>query len=291
MSYEIALINPRAKSSRRKRASAKQLAARRRFVAKFAKGRKARKAGKSRRVVKSRKSPTSGVSVMAKRRRRRSSSRNAKGHFVKKSHKSRARRVRRKSSGGARRPAQGYTVGTRKIRRRKLNPRVRRRRYRRNPLGLPSVGGMFGQLVPAAYGAGGALALNLGLSYLPLPDMLKTGMARHGVRLVGAFGLGWAARKFLGAKGNAVAAGALTVVMYDILKAVINGVSPEIGSRLGEFEDVSLDGDGDVFIDPASPISAYLEGPDSGDADTDMSAYLEGDMDGVLDGELDGVEL
>jgi hypothetical protein len=284
MSYEIAIINPR-KRKRRKGASAKQIAARRRFVQKFAKGRKARKA---RRTAKASKSPKSGVSVMAKRRKRRTPRRTASGKFVKRTHKSTARRRRRRSSSAGRRPAAGYTVGSGKIRRRKLNPRgSRRRRYRRNPIGLPSVGGIVGQLVPAAYGAGGALALNLALSYLPLPEAVKTGWPRHGVRLVGAFGLGWAARKFLGARGNAVAQGALTVVMYDILKQVINGVSPEIGVRLGEVEDVSL-GDDEGFYDPASlltdgvgDMSAYMDGDlDGGDAD-EVGAYIEGDLDGV----------
>lgn len=223
---------------------------------------------------------------MAKRRRR-SAARSRKGRFVKSSAPKRTRR--RKSSGGARRPAVGYVVGSRRIRRRKLNPRGSRRRFRRNPIGF-SMGGILNQLVPAAYGAGGALALNLALSYLPLPDMLKTGWARHGVRLVGAMGLGWAARKFLGARGNAVAAGALVVVMYDILKQVIGTAAPEIGARLGEFEDVSLDAID--YVDPASPISAYLQGdPDNNNGVDDMGAFMEGDLDGNLDGVLDGVTL
>jgi hypothetical protein len=279
MSYELAIINPR-KRKTRKRASAKQIAARRRFVAKFAKGRKARKARaalrrKPRRIK-------SGVPAMAKRRRRRSAKRSTKGRFVKKARKSVAK-VRRRRVAGKRRPAVGYTIGSRRIRRRKLNPVGRRRRYRRNPI---SVGGLLGQLVPAAYGAGGALALNLGLSYLPLPDSLKTGWARHGVRLAGAFALGYGAKKFLGSKGQMVAAGALTVVMYDLLKEVINMAAPAIGTRLGEFEDVSLADDG--FIDTASPIrgfGAYLQGdPDDSDGAQDgVGAYLEGNLDGNLD--------
>lgn len=288
MSYEIAIINPRKRKSR-KRASKAQISARRRFVAKFAKGRKSRKV---RKVHKS----TSGVSIMAKRRRRKSKgARNAKGHFVKKTHKARAKRVRRRrSSGGARRAAVGYTVGSRRIRRRKLNPRMIRRRKHRNPrglFGLPSMGSITGQLMNAGLGAAGGLGLNLALSYIPLPESLKTGWPRHGVRLVGAFGLGMLAKRFLGAKGQAVATGALTVVMYDILKQVIGGVSPEIGTRLGEFEDVSLGSDDIDFIDPASPLDgnldgtgAYLNGPGSDDSGTadDMGtgAYLQGDLDG-----------
>lgn len=218
---------------------------------------------------------------MAKRRKRRSTERNAKGHFIKRRRRRNPRRV-----AGKRRRAIGYTVGKGPVRRRKLNPSSRRRRrYHRNPslLGALSPSNIFGQLVPAAYGAGGAIALNVGLSFLPLPDFLKTGWARHGVRLAGAMLVGWAARKFLGERGRAVGNGALVVVVYDILKGLISTASPEIGARLGDFEDVSLADEG--FIDPASPVSAYLTGdPDDNNGVDGMAAYLRGDLDGDLDG-------
>lgn len=222
---------------------------------------------------------------MAKRRRR-SRTRNAKGHFVK---RRRARRNPRRVAGKKRR-ATGYVIGRGPVRRRKLNPRMhRRRRARRNPLGGLSVNSIMGSLVPAAYGAGGAIVLNLGLSYLPLPDMLKTGWGRHITRLAGAMVVGYGARKFLGERGRAVGFGALTVVMYDILKGLIATAAPDFGARLGDFEDVSLSDEG--YIDPASPIrgvSAYLTGDvDDNDGVDGMSAYLEGDLDGNLDGVSD----
>lgn len=218
---------------------------------------------------------------MAKRRKARAAKRSAKGRFVKKSVK---RSGKRRKSSAKRRPAMGYVVGSRKIRRRKLNPTARRRR-RRNPiLGLPSVGGIVGQLQTAAFGAAGGIALNLALSYLPLPEMLKTGWMRHATRVAGAVGLGLIAKKFLGARGNAVATGAMTIVVYDVLKQVLGQFAPEIGSRLGEFEDVTV---GDYY-DPASYItddgvSGYLDGDGSpGDGDVDsVGAYMEGDLDGV----------
>lgn len=224
---------------------------------------------------------------MAKRRKARAAKRSAKGRFVKKSSRKSTRARRRRSSPAKRRPAMGYVVGSRKIRRRKLNPTARRRRYRRNPFGLPSVGGIVqGQIVPALYGAAGGVALNLALSYLPLPEVLKTGWARHATRVVGALGLGMLAKKFMGSRGNAVAAGAMTIVVYDVLKQVLGQFAPEIGSRLGEYEDVSLSGD--EFYDPASlvgGVGAYIEGPGEADelgGDLDgMGAYIEGNLDGV----------
>lgn len=222
---------------------------------------------------------------MAKRKRR--ARRSASGRFMKKSHKSTARRTRRRrSASGSRRRAIGYTVGSGKIRRRKLNPRVhRRRRARRNPIAGLSVNGILGQLVPAAYGAGGAIALNLGLSYLPLPDVLKTGWPRHLTRLAGAMVVGYAARRFLGERGKAVGFGALTVVVYDIVKGLLATAAPDLGARLGDFEDVTLADDG--FIDAASPVrglSAYLQGSADADGVDGMGAYLQGNLDGNLDG-------
>lgn len=222
---------------------------------------------------------------MAKRKRR--ARRAASGRFVKKSHKSTARRTRRRrSSSTGRRRAIGYTVGSGKIRRRKLNPRVhRRRRARRNPLGGFSVNNIVGQLVPAAYGAGGAIALNLGLSYLPLPDVLKTGWPRHLTRLAGAMVVGYAARRFLGERGKAVGFGALTVVVYDIVKGLLSTAAPDLGARLGDFEDVTLADDG--FIDAAPPVrglAAYLQGSADADGVDGMGAYLQGNLDGNLDG-------
>lgn len=283
MSYEIAIINPRKRKST-KRPSKAQLAARRRFVAKYGKGRKTRRRRKVSHQT------TAGVSAMAKRRKRRSSSRTAKGHFKKSTH---TKRRRRRSSGGKRHAATGYTVGSRKIRRRKLNPRgARRRRYRRNPIGLPSMAGITGQLMNAGIGAAGAMALNFGLSFIPLPDSLNTGYVKQGVRLASALAANMLAKKFLGNKPwiNVATAGALTVIMYDIGKTALTAAMPETAARLGDYEDVSLngdlDGDEDGFVDPASVLSegagAYLEGPgaDDGDAD-DMGAYMEGDLDGV----------
>lgn len=235
---------------------------------------------------------------MAKRKRR-AGKRNAKGHFVKRSAKRRtkaARRItRRRRSGGKRHAASGYTVGTKRIRRRKLNPRGARRRRHRNPRFLPSFSGVRDQLMNAGLGAAGGLGLNLALSYIPLPDVLKTGWARHGVRLVGALGLGALAKRFLGSKGNAVAAGALTIVVYDIGKQVISSVSPEISARLGEYEDVTLSGDELDYIDPASPIDgmgSFLTGPTADDGSTDengMGSFLQGDLDGNLDGRYEDI--
>lgn len=282
MSYEIAFINPRKAGS--KKATPAQIRARKAFAAKFGKkSTKTTKRATRRKASRRRLTTQSGVPEMAKRKhKRRPAARKARSAAPKR------RRSSRRRSGGT--PAVGYTVGSAPIRRRKLNPRrVHRKRYKRNPMGLGSVKSIVsGQLLPAAYGAGGAVVLNLALSYLPLPDSVKTGWPRHGVRLVGALAVGWAARKFVkGNVGNAMATGALIVVVYDIVKAALAQFAPEIGSRLGEFEDVTVDDPAGIY-DPATLIQgtgALLTGPDDGDG-------VDGDLDGVgalLQGDLDGV--
>lgn len=283
MSYEIAFINPR-KAGKRK-ATPAQIKARKAFAAKFG-GKKSTKTTKrkaTRRTASRRRLTTnSGVPEMAKRKHKRRPA-------ARKASAPKRRRTARRKHGGT--PAVGYTVGSAPIRRRKLNPRrVHRKRYKRNPLALGSMKNIVtGQLLPAAYGAGGAVVLNLALSYLPLPESVKTGWPRHGVRLVGALAVGWAARKFVkGNVGNAMAAGALIVVVYDIVKAALAQFAPEIGSRLGEFEDVSIDDPAGIY-DPATLINGtgalMLNGPDDNDG-------VDGDLDGVgalLQGDLDGV--
>lgn len=184
---------------------------------------------------------------------------------------------RRRVSADKKRPAMGYMQGPKRIRRRKLNPRVsvRRRARRSNP--RFSMSGITGQLIPAVYGAGGALVLDVALGYLPLPAVLKTGYARHATRIVGALGIGWLAGKFLRGKAAAVGQGALTVAMYGLLKdVVVQFAPPAISSKLGEYEEITVQG----YMDPADTMGAYLSGQEgSGMEAVDLGgvgAYMQG---------------
>lgn len=204
---------------------------------------------------------------MAKRKRgRRKMSALQRKYFGKRSARKAAAapRRRRRASGGKRRPAVGYVVGSRRIRRRKLNPRrVSRRRRHSNP--RFSIGGITSQLMPAVYGAGGALALDVALGYIPLPAMLQTGYARHATRIVGALGIGWLGRKFLGSKGAAAGAGALTVAVYGLLKDVAVQATAGKVKGLGDYEEIQVDG----YYDPAPQIGAYMQ--------SGVGAYMSGD--------------
>lgn len=203
--------------------------------------------------------------------------RNRKGQFVKGGSRRRKHVRRAKArvvrSRRRRHPAVGYVVGSKRIRRRKLNPRTYRSRRRRR-FGNPrfSVGGIINQLKPAAFGAAGGIALDVVLGYIPLPDMLKTGYPKHATRIVGALGVGWLAKKFLGSRGQAVAAGALTIAVYNLMKDVIVQFAPMV-KGLGDYEEVVIDNRSDQFgaYLPGTPMGAYL--PD-GSVAPGMGAYL-----------------
>jgi hypothetical protein len=229
---------------------------------------------------KSRRSGKTGAKSMAKRKRRKMTAKQKK-YFGKRRAKRAApaaaapKRRKRRAAGGKRRPAVGYVQGAKRIRRRKLNPRAgRRSRRRSNP--RFNLSGITSQLLPAAYGAGGALALDLALGYLPLPAMLKTGYARHATRIVGALGIGWLAGKFLRGKAAAVGQGALTVAMYGLLKDVAVQFAPAaISSKLGEYEEITVAG----YDDPAAlygpGAGAYMNGDEM---DPGTGAYMNGDV-------------
>jgi hypothetical protein len=244
--YEIAIINPRP--------------------------RKRKTAGKRRRK--------SGAKVMAKRRKKRASAKVTKRRVKRRAARASAPKRRRRRATGAKRAAVGYVQGPKRIRRRKMNPRRRASRRHSNP--RFSVSGITSQLVPAAYGAAGAVALDIALGYIPLPAMLTTGYAKHATRIVGALGIGWLAGKFLRGKSQAIGSGALTVAVYGLMKDVLVQFAPNV-KGLGDYEEISVNG----YDDPAGTINAgvgaYLGGSSAdtyfGDGSLDVDgvgAYMAG---------------
>ncbi len=151
----------------------------------------------------------------------------------------RRRRKRHRNSRRRRHHAGGYRIRRRRIRnprsrhrRRHRNPRrhhYRRHRYR-NPI---SMSGMTAALVPAAYGAAGAVALDFAFNFLSPYIPSQVSSIPYGpqlLRIAGAFGLGMLGKKFLGGeKGNAVMAGALTVTLYNIAATTLGGTAGMAG--------------------------------------------------------------
>lgn len=153
----------------------------------------------------------------------------------KKRHRRRAKashkRAHRRPAGA--RSAMGYTVGTRKIRRRKLNPHRRRYSRRRNP----SLRGLTGQIMPTikagAWGAAGALGLDVvwGLVTANLPSVaayLTNPYVTFLAKSAGAVGVGTLGGKVARGKGRELAVGAMTVVTHDFLKSLMVQMAPTI---------------------------------------------------------------
>jgi hypothetical protein len=208
--------------------------------------------------------------------------RNSKGRFVK-SRKSNPRRHKRRASNPRRHKRRASNP--RRHKRRASNPR---RHYRRHRNPRMSMSGITSQLMPAAYGAAGAIALDVILGYVPMPAMLSTGYAKSATKIVGALGLGYLAKRFLRGKGSAVAAGALTVAVYGLMKQVIVQFAPSV-KGLGDYEEIAIDNTADqigTYMDPAARIGAYL--PD-GSIAPGVGAYINGPVDDFYD--RDGANL
>lgn len=164
---------------------------------------------------------------------------------------------------GRRHPAMGYTIGSRKIRRRKLNPHRRRARYhrRRNP----SLRSLTGQVVPTikagAWGAAGAIGLDAlwGLLVANLPSLagyLTNPFVTFAAKAAGAVGVGMIGGKIARGRGRDLAVGAMTVVTHDLLKTQLQSMAPTIFGPGGSV-----------------PLGAYLSDINASNA---FGAYLSG---------------
>lgn len=189
---ELLLINPgrKGKRKRKKKRSAAQKAATRRMLA-------ARRGG----TVKRKRKTSIRIAPVAKKRKRKS------------------------------RSLAKVTARTR-VRRRKHNPirAHRRRRYRSNPMRLGNVGSFTKHtLMPSVVGAAGALGVDVILGFLPIPVQFKTGPMRAIVKIAGAVGVGMLAGNFMKREtAHQIAAGAITVTLYDVMKGYLQQAMPTL---------------------------------------------------------------
>jgi hypothetical protein len=188
---------------------------------------------------------------------------------AKRAGKTHARKVHRKRRAKhhrtARHPAMGYTVGTRKIRRRKLNPHRRhhRRAHRRHR--NPSLRGITGQILPTvkagAWGAAGALGLDVlwGIVTNRLPTIasyLTNPYVGFAAKAMGAVTVGSLGGRLARGKGRDMAVGAMTVVTHDFLKSLLVQMAPTLFGPGGSV-----------------PLGAYLSATGAPDY---LGAYLSG---------------
>lgn len=117
------------------------------------------------------------------------------------------------------------------------------RRRRRNPI---SGGLMRNMVMPAVTAASGALALDVLWGYAPIPANFKTGNLQYVAKAAGALLIGWAGSKVMKkSTAEAMAVGALTVVVHDAAKMLIATTMPSLhlgmvnsGYPAGTFENV-----------------------------------------------------
>lgn len=152
------------------------------------------------------------------------------------------RRKTRKTAKRKARRSRAVAVAAPKRRRRRAAAAPKARRYKRNP--RFSVGGVLGavkrELVPAAIGGAGAVAIDALLPKLPLPDRLKTGYLRHVSRGAVAVGLGLLIGMVKKDIGRQVMAGGLTVAMYGAMRDGVAKAAPtlvlaDLDDDLGDF--------------------------------------------------------
>lgn len=106
----------------------------------------------------------------------------------------------------------------------------RRRRGGGSALSVRGVVGTVKPLVKAAFPAAiGAVSLDVVWAYLPLPAVVQQGYAQYVAKGAGAVALGMIAEKFLGREtGSKFALGAMTVVLYNLTRAVVAQFAPMI---------------------------------------------------------------
>lgn len=177
--------------------------------------------------------------------------------------KAATRRLVAYNRGRKRRPAKRRAARRAPARRRNPNgfmgaPRRRRRRAA-GLTGLPAL------LMPAAVGAGGALALDVAWGMLPIPAQFKTGpFIGPAVKIGGALGIGWLA-SMVATKRTAdqVMVGAITVTIFNIARTFVANTFPQV--TLGNYNNGNWNEETIGFVSqaqfqPDPLIGEYVDG-------------------------------
>lgn len=147
----------------------------------------------------------------------------------------------------------------------------RQLRYRRpNPIDFA-----LNTLTPSLVGGAGALGLDVVMGMLPIPDTLKNGPMAPLVKVAGAIGLGMIASKVVNRRvGEQVAAGAITVQVYNFAKAMLIKVGGGKIPGLSMYPDGYL---GEYVSGEEMPSLGYRDsGMQVGEYDNSMSGYESG---------------
>ena len=216
MGERILLVNPKKRKPVKKRRSAAQKAATAKLVA-FNKAKRRKKNPSKTRTLTKRKKP------MAKKARTAAQKAATRKLVAANRARSKGRR----------------TASYRKVRKttaKRKRPTITRRAATRKPAGvvrrrnpIKKKGILDTTVMPALTATGGALALDIGWAYLPLPAQVKSGPMRHVAKGLGAIGLGYLAGMVINKKkADEMALGALTVVLHQAGRDIIQQAAPMV---------------------------------------------------------------
>lgn len=135
----------------------------------------------------------------------------------------------------------------------------RRRRARRNPIGMS---GIMGDVMNAAIGAGGAVAVNAVFNLLPvtMTGTLSPTM-REASKMALAVGLGMVAKPMLGRNAGKMAEGAMTVAAFNLLQSFVPASMGGAVAGLGYMSPGVNAGGYFPSNDSMSGMGEYVSGP------------------------------
>lgn len=140
------------------------------------------------------------------------------------------RRKRRKTATKTKRRT--VTASRRRVRKNPVSRKRATRRIRRNPRS----NGLLGELMTAGTGAAGAIALDLGFAYLPLPAQYKTGTMGTLAKMATAVAAGMVMKQTKIVKkpmADKIVGGAILVQAYGLIKSQLQQAAPQL--PLGEY--------------------------------------------------------
>lgn len=200
---------------------------------------------------------------------------------VKKKSSVRKKTAKRPAAKPSRKPQEAANMAAKKkvTRKRKSVAKTTRKATRRTP--RRSAGGlgkiMDEKLIPAAIGGASAVFLNIGLSMLPVPAVMKSKPGQIALKSAAGIIGGMAISKMFDKKiGTAFTLGSLTVLMSEITKGMMSKSFPQLA--LNEY--VSSDDDS-----MNEYMSQYMSEYVSTSANVDQLGYSESD--GVVEMEYD----
>lgn len=193
--------------------------------------------------------------------------------------KRRAKASKRRATTTRRRRRSARRVSSTRARNPIRRIRRTRRARRRNPINL-NMRSIQGQVMDAATGAAGAVALSVALGYLPIPAQFKTGALAPVTKGAVAIGLGMLlANVVKGSTAARMTQGALTVILADVMRGLVSQFAPNVtlAGDYGSGQDLGYYGSGWNPAQPASAMGDYLPDISAGDSfDTSMGAYVDG---------------